>query len=304
MAYQHQNQYLYLQYNGDGGVSPQQQQSLSPMTESSPTSYGKWESVARRLQQPPRVHAPPLQQQQQQQQQTWQQPPMGYASEGIARAHHWVANNHPNPGPPPPPSVVSPLSTTGQQRGIGGGTDFQPPSSMSYRTLPPRPEPRERRVCGIERTHFIIIMAVALLLLVSGIATGLGVGLALNNSKSSAKSSQPSTSSTEASAAAATPTRTSSTLGFPDALTPGPIDCLQDDNKVYVSAGSSPKPFDVKCGRDYKNAGSANQHGRCAGPQFCVGVDWGPYQGSWTCWMKSQLEKPNIADDWALRVAV
>ncbi|KAK7948902.1 uncharacterized protein PG986_009788 [Apiospora aurea] len=254
MAYQQQNQYPYPQYSGDGGDSPQQQQLLSPMTESSPTSYGKWESVARRLQQPPRVHAPPLQQQQQ----TWHQPPMGYAAQGIARAHHWVANNHPNPGPPPPPSVVSPLSTTGHQRGVGGGTDFQSPSSMSYRTLPPRPEPRKRRVCGVERTHFIIIMAVALLLLASGIATGLGVGLALNNSKSLAKSSQPMTIA----------------------------------KSTYVSTGSSPKPFDVQCGRDYKSTRGAQDLDRkvivrmaacldcvdeCAGRQCRVGADWCPY---------------------------
>ncbi|KAK8039725.1 hypothetical protein PG993_008136 [Apiospora rasikravindrae] len=257
MAYQQQNQYPYAQYGGDGGVSPQQQQ--SPQSESSPTSYGKWESVARRLQQPPRAHVPPLQQQQQQQ--PWHQPPMGYAAEGIARAHHWVANNHPNPGPPPPPSVVSPLSTTGQQRSVGNGTDFQAPSWMSYRTLPPRPAPRKRRVCGVERTHFIIIMAVALLLLVSGIATGLGVGLALNNSKSAAKSSQPRTTA-----------KSTSRQGHHE----------------------SPSMY-AQCGRDYKSTRGAQDLDRkvtvsmaarldcvdeCAGRQCCVGAEWGLYQGS------------------------
>lgn len=121
-------------------------------------------------------------------QQSWHHPPTGYAADGIVRAHHWVATNHPNPGPPPPPSVVvSPLSTTtGHQGGVG-----QPTSLLSYRTLPPRPEKRRRKVCGVERAHFIIIVAVALLLLVSGIATGVGIGLALGGGKA-AKSTQPS----------------------------------------------------------------------------------------------------------------
>ncbi|KAK8139342.1 hypothetical protein PG984_002722 [Apiospora sp. TS-2023a] len=121
-------------------------------------------------------------------QQSWHHPPTGYAADGIARAHHWVATSHPNPGPPPPPSVlVSPLSTTtGPQPGIG-----QPTSLLSYQTLPPRPEKRRRKVCGVERTHFIIIMAVALMLLVSGIATGVGVGLALGGNNKSAKTTQP-----------------------------------------------------------------------------------------------------------------
>ncbi|KAK7908733.1 hypothetical protein PG985_016036 [Apiospora marii] len=196
MAYQ-QTQNPYPQFGGGGsGVSPQHQLPPSP-AESSPTTYGKWETIARRLQQPALTHQPPpsYQQQQQeqqpqppmQQQQSWYPPPTGHAAEGIARAHQWVATT--NPGPPPPPSlVVSPLSTTAGPPGAIG----QPTSLLSYQTLPPRPEKRRRKVCGVERAHFLVIVAVALLLLVSGIATGVGVGLALGGGGKSGKSTNPS----------------------------------------------------------------------------------------------------------------
>ncbi|KAK6843843.1 hypothetical protein PG987_004703 [Apiospora arundinis] len=329
MAYQ-QNQYPYPQYgsgggggnsgNGSGGGGLQRQVS----DVSTPTTvYGRWERVAQRLRQPPPAHtsppprtitSPPPQyqpppQQQQQQPQTWHQPPTSYAAEGIARAHHWVANN-PNPPPPPSSAVVSPLSTNYTPGGGGGGFS---PSVISYQagTLPPRPETRQRMVCGIERTQFIIIMAITVMLLISGIATGLGVGLALDNSnKAHSSSVTPVSSSTPTTTPKPpSPSATSST-GSTGVAVPGPIRCPQDDHNVYVSAATPSRSFTIQCGRDYNSARGAQDLDHkvtatmaecldeCAGRPGCVGAGWGLYQGSMTCWMKKGLGEPNISDGW------
>ncbi len=100
---------------------------------------------------------------------------------------------------------------------------------------------------------------------------------------------------------------------FTGTLVAAPVICPDNNNTVYVSAGNAAprKAFNVECGRDYNSDDGAKDMATskdvatmaecidlCAGRDGCVGVGYGNPQGSWTCWLKSNLGQPNLSPDW------
>lgn len=92
--------------------------------------------------------------------------------------------------------------------------------------------------------------------------------------------------------------------------------CPHDNNTVYLSSPSSPsspsKAFNIECGRDYNsNDGAKDIPGLhkdianmaacvdlCGAQDGCVGIGYGNYENSMTCWLKSQLGQPNSSPSW------
>ncbi|CAJ2510245.1 Uu.00g061450.m01.CDS01 [Anthostomella pinea] len=232
-------------------------------------------------------------------------PPVYYDHDGFARTQSWLAAQPPAPAmsPPAPAKTVvsewtSASSTTEasfDRRTLGAGA----PSAMTM-AMPPRPN---RRVCGIRRSHFYVIFAIGMFLLVVGIAVGLGVGLASRDTSAPTPTSTTSPDGTS--------TQTSPTPSFTGIQAGDTVACPGDNNRVYLSASTS-KAFNIQCGQDYNSAGGAVDLAHmikatlaecidaCSGRQDCVGVGYGSYEGELTCWMKSQLGTPNTStDDWA-----
>ncbi|KAI2612688.1 uncharacterized protein GGS25DRAFT_518372 [Hypoxylon fragiforme] len=256
-----------------------------------------------------------------------QQP--AHPHDGFARTQTWLANQPPStmsstvaPGTKTSPSPIHegyPDTTTTasfDRRTLGGY------SATTTAMMPPRPP--AGRICGVERNHFFVVVAIGTFLFVVAIAVGLGIGLgtrtsghvsgsaaAVSGSISSSSSSVAaiSTTPTPTTAQPSTPTLVSPTPSFTGLLTTAPIICPQANNTVYVSRGSS-KPFNVQCGRDYNaDAGArdishapastmAQCINACGDRDDCVGVGWGNYQGTYQCWMKSRLGEPNWSRQW------
>ncbi|KAI1213316.1 uncharacterized protein F4807DRAFT_258771 [Annulohypoxylon truncatum] len=245
-----------------------------------------------------------------------------YPQDGIARAHTWIANQPPVMSPPA--AAKTPFSEWTGPTGTDSTFDRRTTTLYSP-SMPPRP-PREdaRRVCGVKRNTFFIVLAVGLFLLVVAVAVGLGVGLGTRKSvgvaadgaaanfgadSSSSSLSSTSTTPTLTTSTTPTPTKTSPTPSFTGAEIAGPVICPQNNNTVYVAEGSS-KPFNVQCGRDYSSQNGArdikHMHQStmascidvCGNREDCVGVGWGYYQGSFECWMKSKLGEPNWSSSW------
>ncbi|KAI1144412.1 hypothetical protein F5Y05DRAFT_26428 [Hypoxylon sp. FL0543] len=247
--------------------------------------------------------------------------PMMYPQDGLARTQTWVSNQPTVMSPPP--VAKTPFSEW------TAATD----STFDRRTLgayslgmPPRPQ-KDRRICGIKRNTFLVVVAIGLFLLVIAISVGLGVGLgsrkssgvsadsaaaaATNQGVASSSSSSSSISTTPTATTATTPTsaKVSPTPSFTGTLVAGPVICPQNNNTVYVAQGSS-KPFNVQCGRDYSSANGGHDISHmhtstmaqcideCGKRGDCVGVGWGYYQGSFQCWMKSKLGTPNWSSQW------
>ncbi|KAL7627208.1 hypothetical protein AAE478_003984 [Parahypoxylon ruwenzoriense] len=201
-----------------------------------------------------------------------------YQNDGFARTHTWVANQPPITSPPPPSKTpftewTGPYSdVTFDRRTFGENSGL----------VLTRAGKDSGRICGSKRTAFFIALAIELFLLVVAIAVGLGVGLARERTTMSSRRRR---------------------------LVLGPVICPQDNNTVYVSRGSS-KPFNVQCGRDYNSANGARDIGHMSKPTMaqcidecgrhddCVGVGYGYYQGSFECWMKSELGEPNWSSQW------
>ncbi|KAI1092434.1 hypothetical protein F5B19DRAFT_208699 [Rostrohypoxylon terebratum] len=241
-----------------------------------------------------------------------------YPQDGVARTHTWVANQ---------PAILSPpaaAKTPFSEWAVPTDSTFDRHTLYSP-SMPPRPPPDKPRVCGIKRNTFYVVLAISSFLLVVAVAIGLGVGLGTRkgvgvvgseaavdlgaDSSSSSLVSPTSTTPTSTTSTTPTSTKVSPTPSFTGALTPGPVDCPQNNNTVYVARGSS-KPFNVQCGRDYNS-----QHGAkdikhmhtptmascidaCGDDDDCVGVGWGYYQDSFQCWMKSALGEPNWSAQW------
>ena len=36
----------------------------------------------------------------------------------------------------------------------------------------------------------------------------------------------------------------------------------------------------------------------CGRRADCIGVGYGQFKGSWTCWLKSELGQPNFSENW------
>ncbi|KAI1413558.1 hypothetical protein F5Y13DRAFT_188990 [Hypoxylon sp. FL1857] len=239
----------------------------------------------------------------------------GYPHEGIVRTQTWVSNQ---------PSVMSPppvAKTPFSDWTAATDSTFDRRTLGAYSVnMPPRP-PKDRRICGIKRTAFLIVMAIGLFLLVVAISVGLGVGLgsrkstdvaadsAAANLGADSSSSSTSTSPTATTSTSPTSAKISPTPSFTGTLIAGPVVCPQNNNTVYVAQGSS-KPFNVQCGRDYSSANGGRDISHmhtstmaqcidvCGQRGDCVGVGWGYYQGSYQCWMKSKLGEPNWSSEW------
>ncbi|OTB04998.1 hypothetical protein M426DRAFT_320311 [Hypoxylon sp. CI-4A] len=232
-----------------------------------------------------------------------------YHQDGLARTHTWIANQSLAVSPPPP--AKPPLS---EWTGSGTGTDSTFDRRIYSPTLPPRPPREDRRICGIKRDHFSIVLAIGVFLMVVGTAVGVGVGLGTRSSGrevSAANIGAVSSSSSITTTPTSTPTTTtaSPTPSFTGTLVSSPVICPQDNNTVYIAQGSA-KPFNIQCGRDYNSADGAKdiKHvhqatmaecvDTCGARDDCVGVGYGYYKGSFRCWMKSQLGEPNESSQW------
>ncbi|KAH9903562.1 hypothetical protein F4778DRAFT_89544 [Xylariomycetidae sp. FL2044] len=206
-------------------------------------------------------------------------------------------------------------SPSSEVRTLGGATtrSARTARTAAVAVLPPRQVvDRRGRICGIQRVPFLVTLAVGLFLLVVAIAVGLGVGLSLDSRGGSSSSSTTSTTPTPTTGGSTTGSstiKTSPTPSFTGTLAAAPVTCPADNGTVYVSAGTS-KPFDVQCGRDYSSGGGARDISHmqaatmadcidaCGSQDGCVGVGWGDYEGTLTCWMKSQLGEPNWSEAW------
>ncbi|KAI0128718.1 hypothetical protein BJ170DRAFT_622687 [Xylariales sp. AK1849] len=128
------------------------------------------------------------------------------------------------------------------------------------------------------------------------------------SSAATTKSATP-TEATSTTTSSSTLTLTSPTPSFTGTLISGTVECPDDNGSVYVSSGSS-KPFNIECGRDYNSRDGAKDMSNkpiasmagcidyCGSTSGCVGVGWGNYQGTITCWLKSELGEPNESDSW------
>ncbi|KAI0841468.1 hypothetical protein F5Y06DRAFT_293169 [Hypoxylon sp. FL0890] len=245
--------------------------------------------------------------------------PIMYPQDGLARTQTWVVNQ---------PTVMSPptvAKTPFSEWTAATDSTFDRRTLGAYSTnMPPRPQ-KDRRICGIKRTAFFVVLAIGLFLLVVAISVGLGVGLGTSKSSgvsadsAAAAANQGGVSSSSSSSISTTPTATtpttstsvivSPTPSFTGTVVPGPVICPQNNNTVYIAQGSS-KPFNVQCGRDYSSANGgrdiSHMHtstmaqciDECGERGDCVGVGWGYYQGSFQCWMKSKLGEPNWSSQW------
>ncbi|KAI1878371.1 hypothetical protein JX265_000303 [Neoarthrinium moseri] len=236
----------------------------------------------------------------------WHQPPTGHAAEGIARANHWVAAQQQS-SMSPPPTAKTPFSDYGSA--TTGSYPLHPGT-----VVPPPPKPRDR-ICGVKKNVFFIVLAIAAFVFVVGIATGLGVGLGSGKNSSNAAASGQSTSSSSTSTTSTpttsseTPTKVSPTPSFTGTVTKGSVLCPRDNGTVYISSITS-KPFNVECGHDYNSQDGAKDLSHqpaatmaecidaCGENDSCVGVGWGNYQGTYTCWLKKQLGTPNDSSKW------
>ncbi|KAI2617228.1 hypothetical protein GGS26DRAFT_412199 [Hypomontagnella submonticulosa] len=246
---------------------------------------------------------------------------IGYGQDGLARTYTWVANQPPLMSPPPPTKTLFSEWTA------AGGTDSttfdRRTTGMYSPSMPPRPPKRDRRICGVKRNAFFVVLAVGVFLFVVGIAAGLGIGLgarkggggdataaaAVDAGADSSSSSAPTTTPTSTKPTTPTSTKVSPTPSFTGTLVQGAIICPSNNNSVYVSRGSS-KPFNIECGRDYNSdkgakdlthmyAGSmAECIDACGAQPGCVGAGWGNYKGSTECWLKSELGQPNESKLW------
>lgn len=191
------------------------------------------------------------------------------------------------------------------------------PNFHDHRPLIPPPEPplppkptEERRILGLKRRLFFILLAILVIVLVIGIATGVGVGVAMNGQDDPPKTT-PSPTPT-------TPTTTTRLLPLPLATaTTSPTDLIQCPSAnltLYASRVDLAKRFLVLCGRDYNsNEGSHDLLSRdaetmgecidyCAGTGGCVGAGWGYSQGRYVCWLKSRLGEGRGAGGWCFAV--
>ncbi|KAI0016297.1 hypothetical protein F4780DRAFT_696734 [Xylariomycetidae sp. FL0641] len=228
-------------------------------------------------------YASPPEQQQREQPQTWVGPPYaktlagGWASSTTATTRGEEFGRQ-TPGANSASRLGSGGGAGGSKGGLGGGVWASDDG---------------RRICGITRSMFFVVLAVGVFFVVVAVAVGVGVGLGTG--------STPTTPSNEtATGNSSLPTYTG---------TPGDLACPSSNNTVYVSSYSS--PFDIQCGRDYSSSGGARdlEHmtmatlaeciDACGARDDCVGVGYGSYQNSPTCWMKSQLGDPNWSYDWS-----
>ncbi|RYP24402.1 hypothetical protein DL767_008610 [Monosporascus sp. MG133] len=225
--------------------------------------------------------------------------PRGYGNGvgGVDRAQHWLPNSPAAKIPPHLPSAKTPFSN-GYGAGNPGTDAFN--SGHPYSLLPQTVSSQHRRprIWGIKRGAFFVILAIGCSVMVLGIAVGVGVG----------ETSDPSSSSTTTTA---TSTSSAPTPSFTGTVVSAPVTCPENNNTVYVTTGDAPKPFNVECGRDYRSEEGAHDMGTrrdlatmaecvdlCGSRAGCVGVGYGDFNGTWTCWLKSQLGQPNWSDGW------
>lgn len=182
--------------------------------------------------------------------------------------------------------------------------------------LPPTPPvPAERRILGLRRYTFYIILSISVLLAVLAIAAGVGVGIAIQKQSSSPASSPtpsvpPSTSST-APSTLNLPMPTASAASTPST----PIVCPANNLTLYSPPSNASRQFLLLCGRDYHSGqGAIDLYNietttmgecinRCADEEACVGAGWGEYKGRRICWLKSKLGVTQRSDLWYFAVS-
>ncbi|ROW17674.1 hypothetical protein VPNG_00596 [Cytospora leucostoma] len=188
------------------------------------------------------------------------------------------------------PHYGSELPASNQQRN-GGQNPFEAPGKTAVKG----------RICGLRRMVFWAILAIVVFVIVAAVAIGVGVGLGT-------RSDAPSTSSTTS------PTTTYALPAATATSTAGPeltIVCPTANRTLYSLAGSSSdQKFLVLCGRDYNSCcGASDMYSvntttfegcleKCGSQEGCVGVGWGNYYGTNTCWLKSAIGEPNWSGDW------
>ncbi|KAL8359737.1 hypothetical protein RB598_008219 [Gaeumannomyces tritici] len=261
---------------------------------------------------------------------------------------HATNNNSSSNNNTPPvfgyPPGHGPANAHWDQRSVSGNTysTSPPPSSFAYPPLlansgggkascdlkeaavsPPPPPPR-KLVCGINKSLFFILMAIAGFILVLATALGVGLGLGLR---------QPSSANAPARFLAAfclSPASTSSRTAAPTRTTyPTPratvaiapnlaIECPGNNETLYQSqegGDGGGRKFLLLCDRDYSSASSnavdlfskvtysfAECIDTCAANAACKAVGWGTFNGKPTCWLKSEIVNPHPAAGWYFAV--
>ncbi|KAK7755366.1 hypothetical protein SLS62_002593 [Diatrype stigma] len=201
-------------------------------------------------------------------------------------------------GPPYPPPPQSPFGDENAGNYYAGVTAVPSSGYPHFLATTSQPNAAPRVICGIKRNYCFILLAIVSFVLVLGIALGVGLGLTMNHSSGS-------------DAATAPPAPT-----FTGTLVLAPVTCPHDNGTVYLSSPSSPtsasKPFNIECGRDYNSNDGTKDIGKshkdvatmadcldlCGANDECVGVGYGDYENSMTCWLKSQLGQPNSSPSW------
>ncbi|EOO01353.1 hypothetical protein UCRPA7_3148 [Phaeoacremonium minimum UCRPA7] len=175
-------------------------------------------------------------------------------------------------------------------------------------TLPEKP-PVAGRICGLRKQVFWAVVAIGVFAIVAAIAIGVGVGIATRNNGDD---------STPANATQTVPVSGTPTNGLPAATaaaTLGPeveINCPDANQTLYTLQDDSTRKFLMLCGRDYSSQngdGAVDMFSedidtmtgcieRCANQSGCAAVGWGDYYGTKTCWLKSEIGKPNVSPQW------
>ncbi|KAI1077982.1 hypothetical protein F5B20DRAFT_550000 [Whalleya microplaca] len=191
-----------------------------------------------------------------------------------------------------------------------------------------------KRIFGVRRSRFWILVAlIGLLLLVAiGVGVGVGVGSRAKHESGSAvpaaasrsssittvsTSDAPITSLSSMNTPLSSKTSTSSTSS-PTGNAEGKLDCPAVNGTTYQVPGSN-KQFLRLCGVDYSGNGQATDLRQvltedmldciknCAGTTNCTGCGWGYLEGDvgtqHKCWLKTGLMKSQDANvNWAFAV--
>lgn len=143
---------------------------------------------------------------------------------------------------------------------------------------------RERILC-MKRKVFFAVLAIAILLIVAGIAAGVGIGLA------NRKHTSPS-----------------SNLPFPSTAS-GNITCPSSDALIYQVADTN-RYFEIICGVDYAADDGAvdltslptyDMAGcieACAMKPGCTAAGWGDYENRKICFLKKSVQSSHEVSGW------
>ncbi|KAI1330109.1 hypothetical protein F5Y16DRAFT_364088 [Xylariaceae sp. FL0255] len=217
------------------------------------------------------------------------------------------------------------------------GTAYDQPLRPGTFPIPPggkTPRKVEKRILGLRKPVFWIVLAIILVVLVVAIGVGAGVGASRNSSNSSkGAGGSASTSTTSASSSSSTimsdtttatssPSSSSRTLAS-STSSPSPTSGVQStgcpgmNNTIYSVPGSTLQ-YRRYCGIDYSGDGTvdiksipteneASCIANCAGTPECTGCGWGYISGGptsdFTCYLKRNLTVQHTADpNWVFAI--